>query len=160
MKGDLPTARFWAFKAEEKQVSVGDVESQRTKKKSQFSSEWRNPGQSHTAQLQESLLQSLSSQDSEESSISKHQVMLASGLVLAGDMLIATCVRDSLLKEKIITHQRKGFSGFTPPSPSIMEGHMDTMFTLSLVVLANNSLLAFFSVTKKPATNAACIIVF
>lgn len=75
-------------------------------------------------------------------------------------MLIPTCVRDSLLKEKISTHQRKGFSGLAPPSPSIMEGHVDTMITLCLVALANNSVLAFSSVAKKPATNAAYIIVF
>lgn len=104
MNRDLPTARLWALKAEQKRVSFGDVESQGTK--SQFSAGWWNPGQSHTAQLPESLLES---EFSELQRVVDQQTAsnAASGLVLTGDLLIPTCVRDSLLEEKISKHQRK-----------------------------------------------------
>lgn len=100
VNADLPTAQFRAFKADEKQVNFGDVESQSTH--AHFSAGWQNPGQRHTAQLLESLLES---EFSELPTVIDGQSLsnATSGLVLTGDLLIPTCVRDSLLKKRSAT---------------------------------------------------------
>jgi hypothetical protein len=101
---DLPPTPFWALQAEEKQISFGDIESQGTK--SQSCAGLRIPGQNHTAQLPESLLEP---EFSELQSVIDQQTPsnATSGLVLTGNLLSPACVRGSLLIEKISKPQRR-----------------------------------------------------
>lgn len=91
---DLPTARFWALQAEERQMSFGEVESQGTKSQS-CAGPW-NPGQNSRSSQSHSL--SLSSQSSKESLISQMPSNATSGLVLTGNLLSPAYVRGNVGK--------------------------------------------------------------
>lgn len=64
-----------------------------------------------------------------------------SGLVLTGDLLSPACVRGMPPYRKDQQVSKEGFSHLTLPSPSTIQGHMDTTVALPIVVLANSTVL-------------------